>query len=61
MMLDSSGLEEVSLKIYEQFWIGFMYMYGEILHVNMSYTEESEKKTKDTFDYIAGINALPQN
>ena len=55
MMLDKQGYDEVNFKVYESFWKGFMYMYGEILHVNMSYTEESEQLTKETFNYIANV------
>jgi hypothetical protein len=57
MMLDSTGVGEVSFDVYEEFWIGFMYMYGEILHINYEYTEESKKITKETFVYIANIGA----
>lgn len=42
MMLDREGRQEVNMQVYEDFWIGFMYMYGEILHVNMSYSKESK-------------------
>jgi len=33
-----------------------MYMYGEILHVNMSYSEDSKLLTKETFNYIANVS-----
>jgi hypothetical protein len=55
MMLDNQGNYEVSFREYEMFWKRFMYMYGEILHVNMSYTTESEQLTKETFNYITNI------
>ena len=56
MMLDREGRQEVNMQVYEDFWIGFMYMYGEILHVNMSYSKESKQLAQETFDFIANIN-----
>ena len=54
-LLDKDGKGEVDFKLYERFWIAFMHMYGEIMHQNMNYSEESEQLTKHTFDTIANI------
>ena len=59
MMLDKNGIGEVSFQEYQTFWIGFMYMYGEIMHENMNYSEDSEQLTRETFNFIAN-SSLPE-
>ena len=49
MMIDEIGNGKITLPLYENFWIQFLQMYGELLQMKVEYDEQSEEVTKNIF------------
>ena len=46
LMLDEMGHGKITMPFYEHFWQQFIIMYGELLQIQIEYTEESSQVSK---------------